>query len=183
MISSRFSISEREYLIMARTYMVEHENTARAEARQRSDRPLNLELILADGSKHTQKGKVVAASQSIDQATGTYTMEASFSNPRKLILPGQFARVRAPIQTLENVIVIPRKAISELQGLFRVYVVDAAGQVSVKEITLGPKTGNDVVVESGLDAGETVIVEGIQKVRPGMKVEPVPADTIAAVQG
>ena len=182
-IRVRFSISEREYLIMARTYMAEHESTARAEARQRSDRPLNLELILADGSKHTQKGKVVAASQSINQETGTYTMEASFSNPSKLILPGQFARVRAPYQELENVVVIPRKAISELQGLFRVYVVDAAGQVSVKEITLGPKSGNDVVVESGLDAGETVIVEGIQKVRPGMIVEPVSAGTTTAVQG
>ena len=182
-IRVRFSISEREYLIMARTYMAEHESTARAEARQRSDRPLNLELILADGSKHTQKGKVVAASQSINQETGTYTMEASFSNPSKLILPGQFARVRAPYQELENVVVIPRKAISELQGLFRVYVVDAAGQVSVKEITLGPKTGNDVVVESGLNAGETVIVEGIQKVRPGMIVDPVSAGTTTAVQG
>ena len=182
-IRVRFSISEREYLIMARNYMVEHETNARAEYKQRSDRPLTLKLILADGTEHPHKGKVVAASQSINQETGTYTMEASFSNPSKLILPGQFARVRAPYQELENVVVIPRKAISELQGLFRVYVVDAAGQVSVKEITLGPKTGNDVVVESGLDAGETVIVEGIQKVRPGMIVEPVSAGTTTAVQG
>jgi membrane fusion protein (multidrug efflux system) len=181
-IRVRFSISEREYLIMARTYLIEHETPARAEAKQRSDRPSNLKLILADGSVHPHKGKVVAAAQSIDQETGTYTMDASFANPSKLILPGQFARVRAPYQTLENVVVIPRKAISELQGLFRVYVVDAAGTVSVREITLGPKSGDDVVVESGLDAGETVIVEGIQKVRPGMTVEPVPADTAAAVQ-
>jgi membrane fusion protein (multidrug efflux system) len=178
----RFSISEREYLIMARTYMIEHETAERAEFKQRSDRPMNLKLILADSTEHKEKGKVVAASQSIDQETGTYTMEASFPNPRKLILPGQFARVRAPYQTLENVVVIPRKAISELQGLFRVYVVDAAGQVAVKEITLGPKTGDDVVVEAGLDAGETVIVEGIQKVRPGMTVEPVPAGSTAAAQ-
>ena len=182
-IRVRFSISEREYLIMARNYMVEHETAARAEYKQRSDRPSNLKLILADGSEHPHKGKVVAASQSIDQDTGTYTMDASFANPSKLILPGQFARVRAPYQTLENVVVIPRKAISELQGLFRVYVVDAAGQVSVKEITLGPSTGDDVVVESGLGAGETVIVEGIQKVRPGMIVEPVSAGTTTAVQG
>jgi membrane fusion protein (multidrug efflux system) len=182
-IRVRFSISEREYLIMARNYMVEHETNARAEYKQRSERPLNLKLILADGTEHPHKGKVVAASQSINQETGTYTMEASFANPSKLILPGQFARVRAPYQKLENVVVIPRKAISELQGLFRVYVVDAAGQVSVKEITLGPKSGDDVVVESGLDAGETVIVEGIQKVRPGMIVEPVSAGTTTAVQG
>jgi membrane fusion protein (multidrug efflux system) len=182
-IRVRFSISEREYLIMARTYMSEHKTPARAEARQRSDRPMNLKLILADGSEHPHKGKVVAASQSIDQDTGTYTMDASFANPSKIILPGQFARVRAPYQTLENVTVIPRKAISELQGLFRVYVVDATGVVSVKEIALGPNSGDDVVVESGLDAGETVIVEGIQKVRPGMIVEPVPAGTTTAVQG
>ena len=182
-IRVRFSISEREYLIMARNYMVEHETNARAEYKQRSERPLNLKLILADGTEHPHKGKVVAASQSINQETGTYTMEASFANPSKLILPGQFARVRAPYQKLENVVVIPRKAISELQGLFRVYVVDAAGQVSVKKITLGPKSGDDVVVESGLDAGETVIVEGIQKVRPGMIVEPVSAGTTTAVQG
>jgi len=182
-IRVRFSISEREYLIMARTYMVEHETPARAQAKQRSDRPLNLKLILADGSEHPHKGKVVAASQSIDQDTGTYTMDASFANPSKLILPGQFARVRAPYQTLENVVVIPRKAISELQGLFRVYVVDTAGQVSVKELVLGPKSGDDVVVESGLDAGETVIVEGIQKVRPGMTVDPVPATATETGQG
>jgi membrane fusion protein (multidrug efflux system) len=182
-IRVRFSISEREYLIMARTYMSEHKTPARAEARQRSDRPENLKLILADGSEHPYKGKVIAASQSIDQDTGTYTMDASFANPSKIILPGQFARVRAPYQTLENVTVIPRKAISELQGLFRVYVVDATGVVSVKEIALGPNSGDDVVVESGLNAGETVIVEGIQKVRPGMIVEPVPAGTTTAVQG
>ena len=181
-IRVRFSISEREYLIMIKKYLIEHETAERAEAKQRSDRPLNLILVLADGSEHPYKGQVVAASQSIDQETGTYTMEASFSNPRKLVLPGQFARVRAPYQTLENVVVIPRKAISELQGLFRVYVVDGSGMVSVKEIALGPKTGDDVVVESGLNAGETVIVEGIQKVRPGMTVDPVPADSTLAAQ-
>ena len=181
-IRVRFSISEREYLIMIKKYLIEHETAERAEAKQRSDRPLNLILVLADGSEHPYKGQVVAASQSIDQETGTYTMEASFSNPRKLVLPGQFARVRAPYQTLENVVVIPRKAISELQGLFRVYVVDGSGMVSVKEIALGPKTGDDVVVESGLNAGEKVIVEGIQKVRPGMTVEPVPADSTLAAQ-
>ena len=84
---------------------------------------------------------------------------------------------------MKNVVVIPRKAVSELQGLFRVYVVDPAGLVSVKEIKLGPKSGDDVVVESGLEVGETVIVEGIQKVRPGMTVIPQPAGAGEAVQG
>jgi len=167
-IRARFSISEREYLIMARTYMARHDAKDRKQRGMRSDRPRNMILILADGSEHPEKGSVVAASQSVDQETGTYIMEASFPNPTGVILPGQFARVRAPYETLKNVVVIPRKAISELQGLFRVYVVDSAGLVSVREIGLGPKTGDDVVVESGLETGETVIVEGIQKVRPGM---------------
>jgi membrane fusion protein (multidrug efflux system) len=181
-IRARFSISEREYLIMARNYLVEHETKQRARMKQKADRPKNMTLILADGSEHPHKGKVVAASQSVDQDTGTYIMEASFDNPTNVILPGQFARVRAPYQTLENVVVIPRKAVSELQGLFRIYVVDSAGLVSVREVQLGPNTDDDVVVESGLESGETVIVEGIQKVRPGMTVEAVPVGSVQAVR-
>jgi membrane fusion protein (multidrug efflux system) len=181
-IRARFSISEREYLIMARNYLVEHETKQRARMKQRADQPKNMTLILADGSEHPYKGKVVAASQSVDQDTGTYIMEASFDNPTNVILPGQFARVRAPYQTLENVVVIPRKAVSELQGLFRIYVVDSAGLVSVREVQLGPNTDDDVVVESGLESGETVIVEGIQKVRPGMTVEAVPVGSVQAVR-
>jgi membrane fusion protein (multidrug efflux system) len=174
-IRVRFSISEREYLIIARTYLEKHASRERDSDTRRSERTDSLILLLADGSEHSHKGRVVAASQSIDQETGTYTIEASFPNPKKLILPGQFARVRAQYQTLEDVVVIPRKAVSELQGLFRVYVVAGSGEVSVREVTLGPETGYDIVVEKGLEAGETVIVEGLQKVRPGMVVNPVPA--------
>jgi membrane fusion protein (multidrug efflux system) len=184
-IRARFSISEREYLILARNYLAQHAGDADERRQQRglrADRPKNMILILADGSEHPEKGVVVATSQAVDQETGTYIMEASFPNPTNVILPGQFARVRAPYETLENVVVIPRKAVSEMQGLFRVYVVDSAGLVSVREIRLGPKTGDDVVVESGLEAGETVIVEGIQKVRPGMTVEAVPVESAQGSQ-
>ena len=200
-IRVRFSISEREYLIMARTYMAGNPEARRGEAGRnrssqqesddpdsaeaRSERKNDLTLILADNSEHDQKGRVVASSQSINQETGTYTVEAAFPNPRLYLLPGQFARVRAHYEVLDDVVVIPRKAVSELQGLFRVYVVGDGNEVAVREITLGPKTGHDVVIESGLNAGERVIVEGIQKVRPGMTVKPVPAGTPAdaATQG
>jgi membrane fusion protein (multidrug efflux system) len=170
-IRVRFSISEREYLIMARTYLASH--GGRQETRRAEEGKKDLILILADDTEHTEKGHVVAASQAIDQETGTYTLEASFPNPKKFLLPGQFARIRAPYQTLENVVVIPKKAVSELQGLFRIYVVDGNGEVSVKEVTLGPESGDEIVVESGLSGGEKVIVEGIQKVRKGMTVNPV----------
>lgn len=171
-IRVRFSISEREYLIMARSYLAKNPRQEKFRDNQRSD----LTLILADGSEHDHQGWAVAAAQSIDQETGTYTVEASFPNPEQFLLPGQFARVRANYETLKDVVVIPKQAISELQSLFRVYVVNSSNQVEVKEVTLGPETGTDVVIESGLEAGETVIVEGLQKVRPGMTVKPVMAE-------
>lgn len=180
-IRVRFSISEREYLILARNYMARNEGEGRK--RRTGESQKDLDLILADESVHPQKGHVVAASQAINQETGTYTMEASFPNPSRLLLPGQFARVRAEYQLMKNVVVIPRKAISELQGLFRVYVVDANGQVEIREVKLGPLTGNEVIVEEGLNSGESVIVEGLQKVRPGMIVTPVSAQSFSTSQG
>jgi membrane fusion protein (multidrug efflux system) len=173
-IRVRFSISEREYLIMARTYMASGQKDQRHKDNKRTERKRDLELILADESVHELRGGVVAASQSINPETGTYTLEASFPNPNKVLLPGQFARVRALYQVLEDVIVIPRQAVSELQGLFRVYVVDADNTVQARSVTLGPETGNHIVIESGLNEGETVIAEGLQKVRPGMTVRSEP---------
>jgi len=176
-IRVRFSISEREYLILARTYLKtagrrdtpKDENDHQGRLEERHD---DLVLILADGSRHKYTGSVVAASQSIDVSTGTYTVEASFPNPDNLLLPGQFARVRAPYQTLKDVVTVPRKAIVELQGRYRVYVVNDANVVELREVELGPVKDLDVVIESGLEGGESVIVEGLQKVRPGMTVAP-----------
>ena len=104
--------------------------------------------------------------------TGTFTVEASFPNPDGILLPGQFARVRADYDTLKDAVVVPRRAITELQGRFRIMVVTADNTVEVRDVKLGPIKDNDQVIESGLGAGETVIVEGLQKVRPGMKVAP-----------
>lgn len=178
-IRVRFSISEREYLIMARTYMAAGREDQRSNDQYRSERRQDLELILADESIHDYKGGVVAASQSIDQETGTYTIEASFPNPNKVLLPGQFARVRAMYQVLKDKVIIPRQAVSEMQGLFRVYVVDGNGTVEVRNVTLGPQTGHDIIIESGIAAGDTVIVEGLQKVRPGMTVRTAPFQVVA----
>jgi membrane fusion protein (multidrug efflux system) len=179
-IRVRFSISEREYLIMARTYMARGEADRRVEGNDRSEPRKDLVLILADESEHDHRGGVVATSQAIDQETGTYTIEAAFPNPRRLLLPGQFARVRALYQVLENQLVVPRQSISEMQGLFRVYVVADGGVVEVREVTLGPQTGDDIVIESGIEAGESVVVEGLQKVRPGMTVRAMPFKPPAA---
>jgi membrane fusion protein (multidrug efflux system) len=170
-IRVRFSISEREYLVLARTYL---ETYGTGNRNERANQGSDLILILADGTEHPHKGRAVAAAQSIDLETGTYTLEAAFPNPNKLILPGQFARVRALYETLEAAVVIPRQAVSELQGLFRVYTVNSSNTVEMTEVVLGPETGTEVIIESGLEAGQTVIVEGLQKVRPGMNVKPIP---------
>jgi len=171
-IRVRFSISEREYLALARYYT---SHLVRERSVDGTDRAADLVLLLADGSEHPQKGKLIASAQSISTETGTYTLEAAFPNPDNVLLPGQFARVRAQYRLLEDAVVVPRKALVEMQGRFRVFTVNAQGQVEAAEVELGPETGNDVVIESGLGGGATIIVEGLQKVRPGMQVNPQPA--------
>jgi len=169
-IRARFSISEREYLILARYYL-EGENRGKGAERGGKSR---LALLLADGSEHAYPGKVIASAQAIDPETGTYSVEAAFPNPTGLLLPGQFARVRAPYRTLESATVVPRRAVSELQGRYQLYVVAEGNSIEVREVTPGPVVDNMIVIESGLDGGETVVVEGLQKVRSGMTVEPKP---------
>ena len=167
-IRVRFSISEREYLVLSRTYL--------AEGGQYKGNPegppVNLILLFADNSEHTHRGRVIAAAQAIDPATGTYSLEAAFDNPDGLVLPGQFARVRAPYRTLKDKVLVPRRALVDLQGRFQVYIVDANNKVEVREVGLGPSKDNMQVVESGLDGGETIIIEGLQKVRAGTAVSP-----------
>jgi len=165
-IRIRFSISEQEYLNLARHYSV------RNERRDINDRPADLVLLLADGSEHPEMGTVIASAQSIDAKTGTYTIEAAFPNPSNVLLPGQFARIRAKYREIEDAVVIPRKAVIELQGRFRAYIVNQQSEVEAVDIELGPKVGNEVVVQAGLKGGETIIVEGLQKVQPGMQVAP-----------
>jgi membrane fusion protein (multidrug efflux system) len=183
-IRVRFSISEREYLILARGYVddkksaagykgeasAEAEATSGAEDKEKTP----LTLILADGSQWPEVGYADATGQSIDPMTGTFQIEAIFPNTLGLLRPGQFARVRAPYKTLENVVVIPKQAVVELQGIFQVYVVDSDNTVRVVNVTRGPTRGSNVVIEEGLQSGQTVIVEGVQKVRAGMTVAPEP---------
>ncbi len=167
-IRVRFSISEREYLVLSRTYLAEG-----AQYKGNPEgRPLNLILLFADNSEHTHRGHVIAAAQAIDPETGTYTLEASFENPDSIVLPGQFARVRAPYRTLKDRVLIPRRALVDLQGRFRVYIVDADNKVEIREVELGPSKGAMQVIDSGLEGGETIIIEGLQKVRSGTQVNP-----------
>ncbi len=171
-IRVRFSISEREYLVLARTYMGGPDSEKVEGKKERG-----LVLLLADGSEHKYKGEVIATAQAINPETGTYSVEAAFPNPDGLLLPGQFARVRARYRTLSGAVVVPRRAVSEIQGLYRVYVVAAGNTIEVRDIKPGPVVGNMIVIENGLAGDETVVVEGLQKVRAGMSVDPKPLST------
>lgn len=164
-IRVRFSINEREYLRFRREIAKSlHEVSAeQREARQ-------LQLILSDGSIHDYPGNVVSFDAAIDPATGTLTLEADFPNPERLVLPGQFARVRATPEERKGALAVPQRAVIETQGIFQLAVVGDDGTVDIRQVRMGPRVDREWIVESGLEAGERIALEGLQRIRPGMKV-------------
>jgi membrane fusion protein (multidrug efflux system) len=163
-IHVRVTIPERDYLYYAR----------QREDRGTSDRtpPPPFELVLADGTVHPEKGQLVFVDRNVDPATGTILMEAAFRNPGGIVRPGQYARVRVAVDLKKGAILVPQRAVSELQGIYNVAVVGGDDTVEIRMVQTGQRIGNLWVVDSGLKSGERIVVEGLQKVRPGMKVSP-----------
>ena len=164
-IRVRFSINEREYLRLSREYA---DQLRELDDRDRGEDAL--QLILADGLIHEHRGKVVSFDAAIDPKTGTLTLEADFPNPERLVLPGQFARVRGVIDKRQGAVAVPQRAVIETQGLFQLAVVAADGTVELRCVQMGPRVDGEWIVESGLEAGERVAIEGLQRMRTGMKV-------------
>jgi membrane fusion protein (multidrug efflux system) len=164
-IRVRFAIDEVRYLRLARR-LRELERSGEERSRE------GLELVLADGTVHDHKGHIIATDAAIDPQTGTFTLEADFPNPEEIVLAGQFARIRAVVETIPDALLVPSRAISELQGTFRVYLVGEDGTVELRPVELGPTVGRLRVVTSGLEAGEQIAVDTM-RLRPGAKVEPV----------
>jgi membrane fusion protein (multidrug efflux system) len=131
-----------------------------------------LELILADGSVYPYKGKLVIVDRAVDQKTGTLTIAAEFANPEGLLRPGQFGRVRAVVEMAKDALLIPKRAVQEIQGMKTVLVVGADDMVALRTIQPGETVGDLLIVREGLKPGERVIVDGVQKARPGSKVNP-----------
>lgn len=159
-IKAIFPVSEAEYLRYTKARL------AQPEARREG----NLELINADGTVYEYRGTVTIIGREIDVRTGTLTLEAQFPNPVNLLRPGGYAKIRAAIDTLPNAVVVPQRAVQDVQGQYQLSVLGAGDVVETRAITVGPRDGEDWVVTSGLAAGERVIVEGFQKTRPGVKV-------------
>ena len=166
----RFSINEREYLVWARRFA-----EFRGEIEAEQPRGQGLELILADGTVHAHRGHVVSYDAAVDPATGTFRLEADFKNPGNIILAGQFARIRAVMEVRKDVLLVPQRAVTDLQGKFQVVVIKPDDTAEIREVEAGPQIGKLWLIEKGLEPGERVAVEGIQRLRNDMKVEPVAA--------
>lgn len=148
---------------------------ARRESSTNDARELNVSLILPDNSVHPHIGHLVFAERTVDPTTGTLKIRAEFPNPEKLVRPGQFARVRIGLPERQNAILVPQRAVQEIQGQNNVWVVDEAAKVSFRKTVMGDRIGNLWLVESGLKAGEKIVIEGLGKVRNDLTVEPVAA--------
>jgi membrane fusion protein (multidrug efflux system) len=166
-----FAISEQEYMRFAGGPQV-----ASKDSGQKRSKDLDLQLDLADGTKYPHKGKVIFTDRQIDPQTGTIKLVAAFANPGNILRPGQFGRVHAATAVNRSAILVPQRCVTELQGTYQVAVVGAGNKVSVRNVKLGERVGPMQIIESGLNAGETVISEGNAKVRDGMIVNPTVAE-------
>lgn len=162
-IKVRFSISEQEYLEFRRKAELKNKRTINAE----------VNMVLSDGTMYDQTGTVNVANRQVDPSTGTLMLEASFPNPNNFLRPGQYSKITGVTEIVIKALVIPTRAIIELQGQYQVFVVNADNKAELKSIKKGNQLGQLTEVVSGLSEGEKVISEGFLKVRPGMIVNPV----------
>jgi membrane fusion protein (multidrug efflux system) len=162
-----FPVSERGYL----DYMKENPDAAKRAAEEKQ---LALVLVLADGSIYPNKGTFSFADRQVDVKTGTLRLQGLFPNPGNILRPGQFARVRAITTTKKGALLIPQRAVTELQGGYQVAVVGKDNKVSIRPVKVGERVGSLWMVQEGLKPGERVVAEGIQRVHADMTVNPKP---------
>ena len=164
-IYATFSVAEADYLRLAPRVRLDAQGRAR-------DTDSQLQLFLADDSLFPHKGRFVFVDRAVDPKTGTIGVQAAFPNPGRVLRPGQFARVRGVIDERADAVLVPQLAVQEEQGAKTVLVVGEGDKVALRSVTLGERIGDLYIVTAGLKRGERVIVEGLQKARPGMQVKP-----------
>jgi len=170
----RAGISEAEYLRIARRT---------AEAKSSGSPPVPVDLVLADGTVHPQRGRLDVVERAVDAATGTLTIQFKYPNPGGILRPGQYGRARGVIDVRKNAMLVPQRAVQELQNLYNVAVVGSDNKLSMKTVTVGPRVASLWVIESGLTLSDRVVVEGLQRTRPGMTVSPKAAPPAPAGSG
>ena len=167
-IKVNFPISEKAYLEVVRT----RGGGTSGRGDLSSAGPI-LQLYLADGSRWPERGTPFVLGRSVDEQTGTILIEGRFPNPNNVLRPGQFARVRVDIGTRKNALLVPQRAVSDIQGKYMLSVISNQDVVEVRPVEVGETVGENWIITKGLKADERVVVEGIQKVRTGMKVKPI----------
>jgi membrane fusion protein (multidrug efflux system) len=162
-----FTLNEREYLDFTKRNLID----AKAGA---SVAQVQLELILTDGSSYPQTGSFFVADRQVDPKTGAIRLAGIFLNPGNVLRPGQYGRVRAVTSTKEGALVVPQRAVTELQGSYQVAVVGGDHKIEIRAVKVGARVDTTWIIEDGLKPGETVVAEGTQKVQPGTVVNPKP---------
>jgi RND family efflux transporter MFP subunit len=167
-IKTYFPISGEDYLRIADKI---HPDTVNLLS---SASPIALQLILANGSTYDRSGSILFADRQVDQQTGTIRIAGAFANPGNILRPGQYAKVRAVTQIIKGALLIPQRAVSELQGSAQVALVGADNKISIHAVQTGERIDTMWVIKSGLMAGDRVVAEGVQKVKEGSTVTPTP---------
>jgi membrane fusion protein (multidrug efflux system) len=167
-------VTEADYLRVAR-----RAGGARSGAAPRLE---GIRLTLADGTTYPHTGRINAVERAVDPTTGTLGLELVFPNPETLLRPGQYGRARLLLETKPGALLIPQRAVQELQNLYSVAVVDDAGKVAFRNVKVGPRVDSLWVIEDGLKAGERVVIEGLQRIQDGMTVaaKSAPVKAVAA---
>jgi RND family efflux transporter MFP subunit len=171
-----FTVSEQDYLDFHRRYSTQ----ASLEAERRQ---LKLQLILSDDTIYPVSGRFFFADRQVNQSTGSIRVAGLFSNPNNTLRPGQHAKIRSSTRTKEGAILVPQRAVTELQGYYQVAVVGSDNAITVRNVKPGERTGSMWIIDEGLKPGERVVAEGVQKVRTGMQVSPKPFVKPAAGAG
>ena len=175
-IKAYFTASEAEYLDFHRRYSTPGTLDA-------ARRGLRLELILTDGTVYPHIGTYSFADRQVSQGTGAIRLAGLFPNPDNLLRPGQYGRIRTSTRTKDGALLIPQRAVTEMQGTYQVAVVDSQNKIGIRNVKPSDRVGNQWIIDEGLKAGERVVAEGVQKVRPGMVVTPKPYAAPAETAG
>jgi RND family efflux transporter MFP subunit len=173
-IKTYFPISGEDYLRIADKIHPETVNLLS------SDSPIALQLILANGSTYGRSGGILFADRQVDQQTGTIRIAGAFANPGNILRPGQYAKVRAVTQILKRALMVPQRAVSQLQGSAQVAVVGTDNKVTIRSVQTGERVDTMWVITGGLTAGDRVVAEGVQKVKDGGTVTPTPFASASA---
>lgn len=167
------------YCNVSEVALLKAEAEIRRTGKKISDAPVS--LILADGSTHPERGKIVFMDRAVDVKTGTLRVRAAFPNPQKMLRPGMFARIQVDLGTRPDSLMAPQRAVMELQGKNFVWVIGPDNKATQRPIAVGQQIGDSLLVLEGLKAGERIVVEGLQKVREGAEVKPLTAEQAAAL--